>query len=117
MMTKSDPKAAPFTASERDLIRREFFRRFGQEPQLAGGIFLRVWRSGPQEGQPKIPAAIQSMAARGFVEIRQVHKMAARAFFTEAGLTALRTLALDRRALNPEQYGHLRHELGIDDGS
>ena len=40
-----------------------------------------------------------------------------RARFTEAGLTALRQLLLDRRAMDPERFGHLRRELGPTDGS
>jgi hypothetical protein len=43
--------------------------RFGQEPDLASGLFLRTWRDGPQKGQPKIPKAIQSMLDRGLVRI------------------------------------------------
>ena len=37
-----------------------------------------------------------------------------RAFFTEAGLAALRQLVLDRRAMDPERFAHLRAELGLD---
>jgi hypothetical protein len=43
--------------------------RFGQEPDLASGLFLRTWRDGPQKGQPKIPKAIQSMLDRGLARI------------------------------------------------
>lgn len=48
-------------SSTSDLIRRELCVRFGRPPLLAEGIFLRVWRSGPLAGQPKVPAAVQSM--------------------------------------------------------
>jgi hypothetical protein len=44
---------SPFTPAEREFIRQEFGRRFGQDPALADGIFLRVWRTGPRAGQPK----------------------------------------------------------------
>jgi hypothetical protein len=37
-----------------------------------------------------------------------------RAFFTEAGLAALRQLVLDRRAIDPTRFGHLRRELGLE---
>jgi hypothetical protein len=60
---------SPFTLQERDLIRLELMPRFGQEPDLANGLFLRTWRGGPQKGQPKIPKAIQSMLDRGLVRI------------------------------------------------
>ena len=49
---------APFNTAERNVLRREFLIRFGQAPSLADGIWLRVWRGGPQAGQPKIPAAV-----------------------------------------------------------
>jgi hypothetical protein len=36
------------------------------------------------------------------------------AFFTEAGLAALRQLLLERRAMDLERFAHLRQELGIE---
>jgi hypothetical protein len=33
------------------------------------------------------------------------------AFFTEVGMEALRQFLLDRRAMDPEQFAHLRQEL------
>jgi hypothetical protein len=39
----------PFTPTEGDLIRLEVMPRFGQEPGLANGLFLRTWRDGPQK--------------------------------------------------------------------
>jgi hypothetical protein len=104
----------PFTASERDLIRLEMGMRFGQYPELANGLFLRTWRSGPQRGEPKIPKAIQGMIDRGLVEVRRNPVGRQAAFFTEAGLEGLRQLLQDRRAMDPERFGHLRRELGLD---
>jgi hypothetical protein len=37
---------SPFTPQERDLIRLELMPRFGQDPDLANGLFLRIWHSG-----------------------------------------------------------------------
>jgi hypothetical protein len=54
-----------FTPRERELIRREFCRHFGQDPSLADGIFLRTWHSGPHKGQPKVPPAVRSLLDRG----------------------------------------------------
>ena len=62
------PALVLFTAPERDLIRREFHPRFGQDPSVADGIMLRTWRGGPNAGQPKLPPAVQSLLARGLVE-------------------------------------------------
>ena len=87
----SSPSPSPFTAPERELIRREMGMRFGQYPRLADGLFLRTWRGGPQRGEPKLPPAVQSMLARGLVEIRR-ERVGARAVFTAAGLEAVRQL-------------------------
>ncbi len=107
------PLPAPFNAAERNLLRHEFMIRFGQPPALADGLWLRAWRGGPQAGQPKIPAAVASMVARGLVEIGP-NRIGFRARFTPAGIAALRRLAQDRRALDPKQYAHIREELGVD---
>ena len=105
---------SPFTPAERDLIRLELMPRFGQEPDLTMGLFLRTWRAGPQEGQPKIPKAIQSMLDRGLVEIRPNPMGRPAAFFTEAGLAGLRQLLRNSRAMDHERYGYLRRQLGVD---
>ena len=41
MSRPSKPAPSPFTAPERDLLRRELGRHFGQDPAIADGIFLR----------------------------------------------------------------------------
>ena len=106
--------SSPFTQQERDLIRLEMGMRFGQYPELANGLFLRTWRGGPHKGEPKIPKAIQGMLDRGLVEIRPNPMGRQAAFFTEAGLKALRQLLQDRRAMDPERFAHLRQELGME---
>src|ERR671932_1665367 len=106
---------SPFTPQERDLIRLELMARFGQDPDLANGLFLRTWRDGPQKRQPKIPKAIQSMLDRGLVRIGTNPMGRAAAFFTEAGLEGLRQLLQESRAMDPVRYGYLRRELGVDD--
>jgi hypothetical protein len=103
----------PFTPKERDLLRRELCRHFGQDPRIADGIFLRAWRAGERKGEARIPPAVQTMMDRGLVEIRPA-RLGAGAFFTEAGLRELRELVRDRRAMDPERFGHLRRELGIE---
>jgi hypothetical protein len=113
MAGRADHPPSPFTAPERDLIRREMGLRFGQYPSLADGLFLRTWRGGPRKGEAKIPPAVQSMLERGLVELRP-GPIGPRAFFTEAGFEALRRLLLDRRAMDPVRFAHLRRELGLD---
>ncbi|RMI16931.1 hypothetical protein EBE87_24750 [Pseudoroseomonas wenyumeiae] len=106
--------SAVLTAAERDLLRREFCVRFGSPPRLADGIHLRVWRTGPLAGQPKIPAAVQSMVDRGLMTVAAGSSHMARAYFTETGLAALRWLASQRRGLDPVQFAHVRQELGLE---
>src|SRR3954462_6780206 len=113
MTSPSKPASSPFTAPERDLLRRELCRHFGEAPSISDGIFLRTWRTGERRNQPKIPPAVQSMLERGFLEVRTTSR-GPRAFFTEAGLVAVRLLVLDRRAMDPERFGHLRRALGLD---
>jgi hypothetical protein len=112
MSSRSECPAVPFTAPERDLLRRELCRHFGQDPSIADGLFLRTWRGGERRGQPKIPPAVQSMLARGLLELRITNR-GPRVFFTDGGVAALRQLVLDRRAMDPERFGHLRRELEL----
>lgn len=112
----TDPVSSPcpsltLTAAERDLIRRELGVRFGSPPRLIDGIHLRTWRGGSRAGQPKLPAAVQSMVERGLLTVRSGAGPFARAFFTEAGLVALRRLAGERRGLDLVQFAHIRREL------
>jgi hypothetical protein len=107
--------SSSFTPRERRLIRHEFCSRFGQDPSVAGGIFLRTWHSGPHRGQPKIPPAVQSLLDRGLVTIGR-GRFGPCALFTEAGRRELRLLLEDRRAMDPERFAHLRRELGLDAG-
>src|SRR4051794_12335538 len=106
---------SPFTQQERDLIRLELMPRFGQDPDLANGLFLRIWHSGPNMGEPKIPKAIQTMLDRGLVRIGTNPMGRPAAFFTEAGLEGLRQLLQDRRVMDPERFDHLRRALEVDD--
>ena len=88
-------------------------QRFGQHPSLADGLLLRTWRGGPSKGEPKLPPAVRSLLERGLVEVRP-GRNGPRAFFTVAGLGALRQLLQDRRAMDPARFAHLRRELGLE---
>ena len=113
MASRADHPHSPFTAAERELIRREMGMHFGQHPSLADGLLLRTWRGGPHKGEPKLPPAVQSLLARGLVEVR-TGRYGPRAFFTAAWLAALRQLLRDRRAMDPARFAHLRRELGLE---
>jgi hypothetical protein len=89
-MTMPSQPTSPFTQQERDLIRLELMPRFGQDPDPADGLFLRIWQGGSHKGDPKIPKAIQTMLDRGLVKIGTNPMGRPAAFFTEAGLEGLR---------------------------
>jgi hypothetical protein len=117
-MPRQSKRPTPlFTQQERDLIRLEMGMRFGQYPELTNGLFLRTWRAGPHKGEPKIPKVIRGMLDRGLAEIRPNPMGRQAAFFTKAGLEALRQLLQDRRAMDPERFAHLRQELGMESWS
>ena len=106
---------SPFTRRERDLISLELMPRFGQEPDLANGMLLRIWQGGPHKGQPKIPWAIQTMLDRGLVKIGTNPMGRPAAFFTDAGMEGLRLLLRERRVMHHERFDYLRRELGMVD--
>jgi len=105
--------AMAFTAAERDYIRRELDMFFSTFPTVAEGFQLKMWRGGPQAGQPKLPPAATSLLERGLMRLDTTSR-AARLFFTEPGLDALRVMMADRRLANPEKFAHVRQELGLD---
>ncbi len=100
-----------FTPKERDLIRREFMLRLSSARSLHEGILVKRWATGPNKGQPKPPAAVQSMLERGLVALDDNGSHWLKATFTAKGIMALRRMAADQRALPPGQYQQLRDEL------
>ena len=113
MTGRTTPAPCPFTTREREYIRRELDMFFGTLPSVAEGFQLRTWRGGPLAGQPKVPPPVRTMIERGLVEIR-IDTRVPKVYFSEAGLTALRLLALDRRYLDPQKFAHVRTELGLE---
>lgn len=104
---------ASFTAAERAYIRSELDVFFSTYPSLADGFTLKVWRGGPNAGQPKIPPACKSLIERGLLRI-EAGSWRPVLFFTEAGLDELRSMMRDRRFADPVKFAHIRQELGID---
>ena len=72
---------------------------------VADGFPLRTWSA----GQPEVPPPVRTMVERGLVEIR-IDTRVPKAYFSAAGLTALRLLALDRR------YIMTTLSRGVDEG-
>ncbi len=108
-----------FDPKERDLIRREFQQRMSSARGIHNGFLLRRWSTGERKGQPKVPAAVQSLLDRGLVVLDDLDKHWPVARFTTTGLRALRRMAADRRAFNPESHARLLEEVaaltGVDD--
>ena len=98
------------TTAERELIRREFLSRCGQAVSVTEGFHIKRWVTGPNKGRPKLTAAVQSMLGRGLITIADEGYWP-RAHFTEKGLQALKRLAADRRALDPDRHRLLIEEL------
>lgn len=107
------PSDCPFTAPERDYIRRGLDIFFSTLPRVADGFQLRIWRGGPMAGQPKIPPPLRTIIDRGLMEV-SAEPPFPRVYFTEAGIAALRLLAQDRRFMDPQKFAHVRAELGLE---
>ena len=103
--------APAFTPKERALIRSEFMVRLSSARSIHNGILVKRWATGAKKGQPKLPAAVEGLIARGLLRLDDDGAHWLKATFTPAGFEALRRLAADKRALPPEDYGHLLDEL------
>jgi hypothetical protein len=113
MGTTQTAMSAGFTPRERDYIRRELDPFFSTLPTVADGFQLKIWRGGPQAGQPKLPLPASGLVARGLMRIDTTQHWP-RLLFTEAGLAALRAMMTDRRLADPVTFAHIRQELGLD---
>ena len=114
--------APALTREEAAYLRIELLPRFGTVPNLADGIMLRSWKSGPLSGSPRLPPAVKSLQERGLVQVRQASpNQPFRAFWTVSGLQALAEAVRDRRSFHPDRYAHLIHQLepylATNDGS
>ena len=111
-MTKQAP-VTRFSPGERDYIRRGLDMFFSTLPTVAEGFQLKLWRGGPQAGEPKIPPVARGLLDRGLMRLDTTQHLP-RLFFTEAGLAELRAMVADRRFADPKRFAHVRQELGID---
>src|SRR4051794_25612975 len=87
-----------FTKKDRAEIRLEFMDRFWSTTSIHDGFRLRRWATGPKNGQPKIPAGVQSLIGRGFLVVVDAGDGRPPACFTDAGFQALVAMADDPNA-------------------
>jgi hypothetical protein len=69
-MTKT--QTAPisgFTPGERAYIRNELDIFFSTLPSVAEGFQLRLWRGGPEAGQPKLSPVAKGLLERGLMRL------------------------------------------------
>ncbi len=102
-----------FSAAERAYIRRELDRVLSTLPTAAEGFLLKVRKTGPNAGKPKLPPPAETLVARGLMRIEPGSPWP-RLHFTEQGLRALRDMMLDPKLADPTIYRHIRQELGIE---
>ena len=96
--------------AEREVIRWAFICRFNAAPSLAEGLRVKRWATGPNKGKPKLTAPVQALLDRGLVMIADKGYWP-HAKFTDRGLRALKLMARDRRALDPDRHRLLIEEL------
>lgn len=101
-----------FDATERAYIRRELDEVLGTLPAASAGFHLKIRRTGPSAGEPKIPPAGQSLLARGLMHLER--RPSPRLFFTDAGWTALRRMMADPQQADPGKFAHILRELDIE---
>ena len=80
---------------------------------MAEGFPLKIWRGGPEAGNPKLPPVARLLLDRRLMWLDTSQHLP-RLFFTEAGLVELRAMFADRRLADPKRFAHVRRELGID---
>lgn len=113
-MTKHEPIATvDFTPGERSYIRRELDRFFTTLPTVAEGFQLKIWKTGPHAGQPKLPPAGKSLVERGLMRL-DATSYPPRLFFTGKGIAVLRNMMANTRLADPEKFAHVRRELGLE---
>ena len=112
MTTSKSALIAGFTSSEREYIRRELDQFFSTLPTVADGFSLKIWRGGPQKGEPKLPPAALTLLERGMMRLDRSRAIP-RVLFTETGIAALRQMMADARLADPGRFAHIRRELGI----
>ena len=84
--------------------------RINDAPSVHEGFHVKRWATGANKGKPKLTAAVQAMLDRGLIVLNDEGHWP-RARFTDKGLQALKIMAADRRALDPDRHRLLIEEL------
>ena len=103
--------SAPFTEAELEFLKRRFDVQFGEAPAILDGILLKIWKSGPEKGRPKLPAAVRSLSARNLMIVISAEGRMPVAKFTDMGLNALRQVLEQNQVFSNARFQHLRSQL------
>lgn len=104
--------ALGFTSAERAYIRRELDEVLGTLPAARDGIQLKIRKTGPKAGQPKLSPPAQTLVGRGLMRVQLTPSP--RLLFTDPGWALLREMIADPHLADPRRFAHVRRELGID---
>lgn len=103
--------SAPFTEAELEFLKRRFDVQFGEAPVILDGILLKIWKSGPEKGKPKLPAAVKSLLERNLLIVISAEGRMPVAKFTDTGLTALGQVLEQDQVFSTTRFQHLRSQL------
>ena len=106
----TDPADLTLSPAEKEIVRWAFMSRFDEAASVHEGFIVKRWATGPNKGKPKLKAAVQGLLDRGLIKIEDVGHWP-QAKFTDRGLQALKLMAKEPRALDPERHRVLIAEL------
>src|SRR3954453_21319620 len=108
-------ESSTFTKKDRAEIRLELMDRFWSTTSVHDGFRLRRWATGPKNGQPKIPAGVQSMIGRGFLVVVDAGDGRPRACCPDAGFQALVAMADDPNAFPQAARSTRRYTILLEE--
>lgn len=98
-------------AAERSWLKQALMPQFGVTPSIADGFLLKVWKSGPEKGQARMPPPVERMVGRELLTVRPAGA-GQRAFLSTKGLQALRGI-FQQGFLSLTEFGDLYAQLGL----
>jgi len=103
--------SAPFTEAELEFLKRRFDVQFGEAPAILDGVMLKMWKSGPEKGRPKLPAAVKSLLERNLMVVISTEGRMPVAKFTDMGLNELAQVLEQDQVFSTARFQHLRSQL------